>query len=90
MGVRARIIRIGNSRGIRLPKSVLQDCPLGAAVDLSVDDRGALVVRPLPSPRAGWDQAFAAMAEVGDDALLDPEAPTGTAWDDQEWEWPIP
>jgi hypothetical protein len=28
------------------------------------------------------------MADLGDDALLDPEAPVGTAWDEQEWEWP--
>jgi len=87
MGMRARIIRIGNSRGIRLPRSVLEECEFGAAVDLSVE-HGTLVVRPVPSPRAGWDEAFTAMAELGDDALLDPEAPMGTAWDEQEWEWP--
>jgi antitoxin MazE len=87
MGVRARIIRIGNSRGIRLPKWLLQECQLGDVVDLSVE-AGVLVVRPVLSPRAGWEEAFRSMAEAGDDALLDPEAPIGTAWDEQDWEWP--
>jgi antitoxin MazE len=89
MGLRAHIIRIGNSRGIRLPRSVLQECQLGTTVDLSVED-GVLLVRPVSSPRAGWDQAFSVMAEVGDDALLDPEARMGTAWDEHEWQWPDP
>jgi len=87
VGALARIIRIGNSRGIRLPKSILEQCQLGATVDLSVE-QGVLVVRPVSAPRAGWDAAFRTMADVGDDALLDPEAPVGTAWDEQEWEWP--
>ena len=89
MGVRARIIRIGNSRGLRLPKSLLEECQLGADVDLAVEN-GVLVVRPIPSPRAGWEQAFAAMAEAGDDALLDPEESVSTDWDQAEWEWPNP
>jgi len=85
--MRAHIIRIGNSRGIRLPRSVLQECHFGATVDLSVEE-GILVVRPVLSPRAGWDEAFRSMADGGDDALLDPEAPIGTEWDQREWEWP--
>jgi antitoxin MazE len=89
MGLRARIIRIGNSRGIRLPRAVLEECQLGATVDLSVEG-GVLVVRPVPSPRAGWDEAFSAMAAVGDDVLLDAETSLGTTFDEQDWEWPEP
>ena len=87
MGTRARIVRVGNSRGLRLPKSVLEACRLGDVVDLSVEN-GTLVVRPVSSPREGWDAAFQAMAEAGDDALLDADALMGTAWDEAEWEWP--
>ena len=87
MGTLARIVRIGNSRGIRLPKALLAECRLGDTVDLSVE-QGVLVVRPVRSPRDGWDQAFQAMAEAGDDVLLDADAPMGTAWDEAEWDWP--
>lgn len=85
--MRARIVRIGNSRGLRLPKSLLEECQLGDTVDVSVE-AGVLVVRPIRAPRDGWEQAFQAMAKAGDDVLLDPEAPMGTAWDEAEWDWP--
>jgi antitoxin MazE len=87
--VRARIVRIGNSRGIRLPKAVLEECQLGEVVDLAVE-HGVLVVRPVSTVRDGWDEAFAAMASAGDDVLLDADAPAGTDWDTSEWEWPTP
>ena len=84
--MRASIVRIGNSRGIRIPKSLLEQCRLGSSVELEVQD-GQLVVRPADRPRAGWDDAFRAMAAQGDDALLDQESLPGTAWDAKEWEW---
>jgi antitoxin MazE len=84
--MRASIVRIGNSRGIRIPKSLLEQCRLGSSVELEVQD-GQLVVRPADRPRAGWDDAFRAMAEQGDDALLDQESLPGTEWDAKEWEW---
>ncbi len=87
--MRARIVRIGNSRGIRLPKALLDECQLGEVVDLAVED-GVLVVRPVITARAGWDDAFAAMAQAGDDVLLDADAPAATDWDASEWEWPTP
>lgn len=87
--VRARIVRIGNSRGIRLPKAVLEECQLGEVVDLAVE-HGVLVVRPIAAPRAGWEDAFMAMAQAGDDALLDADARAGTDWDQSGWEWPTP
>ena len=87
MSVRARIVRIGNSRGIRVPKSMLEQCQFGDTVDLSVED-GRLVVRPVHAPRAGWDAAFAAMAAAGDDRLLDAGRWPASDWDDTEWTWP--
>ena len=84
--MRASIVRIGNSRGIRIPQSLLEQCRLGSSVELEVQD-GQLVVRPADRPRAGWDDAFCAMAEQGDDALLDQESLPGTEWDAKEWEW---
>ena len=47
---------------------------------------GGLVIRAAGNPRADWDEAFAAMALQGDDALLDGEEIVPTRWDEEEWE----
>jgi antitoxin MazE len=73
--VKAKLVRIGNSRGLRLPRALIRQCGFDKAVDLAVE-RGALVVRPVKdTAREGWNDALADMAEHGDDRLLDPEAP---------------
>ncbi len=59
----------GNSRGIVIPKPLLQQLGLEDEADLSVEN-GALVIRkPVHSPRAGWAQAAQALAQAGGDAL---------------------
>ncbi len=82
--VRARLIRIGNSRGIRIPKVWVQELGLGEEVELAVHD-GRLIVRPAHRPRQGWQEAFRAMAARQDDRLLDEPVPT--RWDKDEWQW---
>lgn len=84
--MRAKLIRIGNSRGIRIPKPLLEHAHLSDQVDIEFED-GAIVVRCADRARAGWDEAFARMAATGDDALLDAGRLGRTAWDDAEWEW---
>ena len=84
--MKTRIIRIGNSRGIRIPKSLLASTGLEDEVELSAEN-GTLTIRPVAKPRAGWAEAFEEMARRGDDALLDGDAPVPTAWDEGEWEW---
>ena len=81
-----RIVRIGNSRGIRIPKLLLEQAGLAGEVEISVRDN-SLVIKPARRPRAGWEAAFAEMAARGDDALLDEGTPSLTRWDDDEWEW---
>jgi antitoxin MazE len=84
--MRTRIVRIGNSRGIRIPKVLLEQARLGDEVELEVED-DRLVISPLHAPREGWDEAFARMAEVGDDELLDVPLASQTAWDEDGWQW---
>lgn len=84
--MRTKIVRIGNSQGIRIPKPLLEQSGLEGEVDLRVDDH-SLVISPVRQVREGWDRAFAAMAERGDDDLLDTETPSLSTWDDEEWEW---
>ena len=85
--MRARIVRIVTSRGIRIPKVLLEQAGLAGEVEISVRDN-SLVIKPARRPRAGWEAAFAEMAGRGDDALVDEETPSLARWDEDEWEWP--
>lgn len=82
--VKARIIRIGNSRGVRLPKVWLDQLNLGPEVEMAMQT-DKIVIRPALRPRQDWEGQFAAMAQAGDDRLLD--AVVSTAFDTDEWEW---
>ena len=84
--MRARIIKIGNSQGIRIPKVFLEQTKLGEEVELEARD-GQLIIRAARSPRQGWGEAFRAMAQHGDDRLLDGETGSLTQWDETEWQW---
>lgn len=84
--MKTNVIRIGNSRGIRIPKTLLERCHLRDEVELEVVDEH-LVVRPATKPRSGWENAFREMHERGDDALLAWEALSPTQWDKTEWQW---
>ncbi len=84
--MKARLLRIGSSLGLRLPKPLLEQAGLQDEVEIEVEgDR--LVVRALGHPRAGWNEAFQAMSCQGDDALLDGGELLPTRWDEEEWEW---
>lgn len=84
--MRARIIKIGNSQGIRIPKVVLEQTRLGEEVELEAQ-AGQIIIRSALAPRQGWDEAFRAMAQRGDDRLLDEETGSLTQWDETEWQW---
>ena len=82
--MKARLIRIGNSRGIRLPKPVIEEAGLTDEVEVRVRD-GAVVIYSTARPRAGWAEAAKTAASHDDDQLLD--APTETKFDREEWRW---
>jgi antitoxin MazE len=86
LAVKTRIVAIGNSHGIRIPKLLLEQTGLSGEVEISVEDE-TLVIRPVKKPREGWAAAFQEMAERGDDTLLDRAAPGLSRWDEDEWEW---
>jgi antitoxin MazE len=86
VAVQTRIVRIGNSQGVRIPKPLLQQAGISDRVELQVHD-GHLSIHPLRQARAGWAARFAAMAAEGDDQLLDGAQPIPTVWDEEEWEW---
>ena len=83
--MKTRIIRIGNSQGVRIPKLYLEQSRLGEEVVLEVQSN-EIVIRSARPPRHGWAEAFKTMAARGDDQLLD-EGFSHTTWDEEEWEW---
>jgi len=84
--MKARLVRIGNSRGIRIPKPILEQVGLQRVIELRVEsDR--LVIAPARLPRAGWEEAFrAAGTSTHDELLLDLLLPNG--FDRKDWQWP--
>jgi antitoxin MazE len=82
--MKSRIVQIGNSQGIRLPKVLLEEAQLADEVELEAGP-GRIVIRRATRPRAGWAAAARRMRERGEDHLLDP--PTSTRFDREEWKW---
>ena len=84
MTSKTRIVRIGNSRGIRVPKLLLEQADLPDEVELRAEP-GRIVVSAATRPRAGWAAKARAMHHRGDDVLLDDTTPT--TFDLSEWRW---
>lgn len=82
--IRTRIVKIGNSQGVRIPKLLLEQSGIQTEVEIEVQG-DHLTIRTASRLRAGWDEAFAVMAEEHDDVLLDDV--NATDWDQVEWEW---
>lgn len=83
--MKVHIVRFGNSRGVRLPKQLLDLAALPEEVELHAEP-GRIVIGAAERPRAGWAEAARRMASRCDDALINPGAVT--RFDDEEWEWP--
>jgi antitoxin MazE len=84
MTVRSKVIKIGNSRGIRIPRAMLEQAGLTDEVEMKIEGN-KLIIAAARHPRHGWEAHFADMAEQGDDRLLDETPPT--QWDEEEWTW---
>lgn len=81
--VKARIVPIGNSHGVRIPKPLLEQAGLAGEVELHAEE-GRIVIAAPRKARAGWAEAAAALHARGEDRVLETPAP---AFDDEDWEW---
>jgi len=79
--MKAHIVRIGNSHGIRLPKTLLQEAQLDDEVELQAEP-GRILISKTAKPRAGWAEAARHMRGRDEDRLIDP--PTSTRFDKEE------
>ena len=83
--MKAELVRIGNSRGIRIPKPLIEQCGLGETVELRVAN-DCLIISPERQPRQGWNDAFRASGRALDDELL-LEIAEPSEFDRKEWRW---
>lgn len=80
--MKTRIIQIGNSQGIRIPKVLLEQSGLSDEVELKVK-KEEIIITPVKNTRQGWEEAFRKMTEQGDDELLDAGEPADqSSWDE--------
>ena len=79
--VRARLVKIGNSRGVRLAKPLLEVAGLADELEIEAAP-GVLTIRPAAHPRAGWAEAASFFQPEG---LIDEMSPT--RFDEEEWSW---
>jgi antitoxin MazE len=77
------LVRLGNSRGIRIPKPLIEQCGFGDTVEVHVE-QDRLVIAPDRSPRQGWKEAFAAVSSTNEPLLLDLPP---NEFDIEEWTW---
>lgn len=82
--MKTQIIKIGNSKGIRIPKPLLEEAALDGDVELEVHDLG-LLIRSSRPPRHKWKEAFSSMAEEEDDEMLIADESDG--FETREWRW---
>ncbi|MGH8245092.1 MAG: AbrB/MazE/SpoVT family DNA-binding domain-containing protein [Gammaproteobacteria bacterium] len=84
MATKTRIVQIGNSRGIRVPKALLELAQLSEEVEIHAEP-GRLIVLGAKQSRSGWAGAAQTMRTRDEDQLFD--APTATQFDAEDWKW---
>lgn len=83
--MKIKLISVGNSKGIRIPSSVIKQCGLGNELEMRVEN-GVIMLAPARTVRGGWSAAFEKMATAGDDAPLVPDV-LENDFDAEGWTW---
>jgi antitoxin MazE len=81
--MKARLIRIGNSRGVRLPKAVIDQVGLDDDIELRVEENRVIITASAP-PRSGWADAAKRLATESRGRM---DSPVPTRFDEDEWQW---
>lgn len=85
--MKTKLIRIGNSQGVRIPKPIIEEIGLSKEIDMILEEN-QIILRSSQDTREGWDQSFQQMSDKCDDTLLDKEAVEKLSqWDKSEWTW---
>ena len=79
ISIQVSIVQVGNSKGIRLSKTLLDKYQITNKVELVLEN-DYIVLKPVTEPRKNWENAFAEMHKNGDDKLL-----IDSVFDDEKW-----
>jgi antitoxin MazE len=83
--MKAQIVQIGNSQGIRIPKVLLEESGIRGDVELEICPDGILI-RNISKPRSDWDAKFKTLAEHDDDVTA-ADIPALSQFEKREWQW---
>jgi len=85
--MKTKLIRIGNSQGVRIPKPLIEESGITDEIEMIlIDDE--IVLRSAETTRKNWEASFEKMAEQDDDIILDQkEIQKQSEWDEVEWTW---
>jgi antitoxin MazE len=82
--MKARLVNIGNSRGVRIPKPLIEEAGLPEEVELHVRD-GMIIIAAARVPRAGWAEAARRLSNADQSGLVFPSV--ATKFEGSEWQW---
>jgi antitoxin MazE len=82
--MKAQIIQIGNSQGLRIPKALLEETKISGEVEIEVH-RDGILIKNIKKPRSDWDEKFKTASEYEDDQAVDGRLPT--SFERKEWQW---
>ena len=80
--MKSNLIKIGNSKGIRINSNIIKECELDNEVEIKVIDK-KIIIQAVREPRAEWNKSFKDMHENNEDTLL---ITNGNTFD-KDWEW---
>ncbi|MCB1023221.1 MAG: AbrB/MazE/SpoVT family DNA-binding domain-containing protein [Acidobacteria bacterium] len=84
--MKTQIVKIGNSKGLRIPKALLEECSLSGDVELEIRSEG-LLIKPAKTPRLNWENAFKTMSDNDEDELLVENNEAATTFEKEKWRW---
>jgi antitoxin MazE len=84
--MRTKLVRIGNSKGVRLPKPILEQSGITDEVDLKVEEGRVILMRPEKHPREGWTESIAAIGPDNEDWSDWQNMPSEAL--EEDWTWP--
>ncbi len=86
--MKAKLIQIGNSRGIRIPKTLLSQTGIVEEINMEVEENRIIIEPVKQNFRSNWNVLFKEMAEKNEDELFDEESLVNqTSFDETEWDW---